>query len=106
MSFTFIDKPTFLKEEGAVNTNIGETAQLHCKFESNPKPSHVHWYKVGGSANHERIHDTEKHKLKNDFSKDGGVSKTTLEIRKVDQQDLHEYACEVQVRVLVIFDVH
>ncbi|XP_063709527.1 neurotrimin-like isoform X2 [Culicoides brevitarsis] len=89
-------KPAFLKEENAVNTAFGETAQLHCKFEANPEPQHVHWYKVEGAQGNERIHDTEKHTIKNHFSKDGGVSTTTLVIHNINQQDLHEYTCQVE----------
>uniref|UniRef100_A0A336MF68 CSON015086 protein n=1 Tax=Culicoides sonorensis TaxID=179676 RepID=A0A336MF68_CULSO len=89
-------KPQFLKEETAVNTNIDETAELHCKFESNPKPEHVHWYKNEGSAKHERIHESDKYKIRNHYDQHGGVSTTTLEIRRIDQQDLNEYTCEVQ----------
>lgn len=91
-----------MREETAVNTNTDETTELHCKFESNPEPTHVHWYKVHGDSNHERIHDNEKYKIKNNYhNKHNGYSTTTLEIRKVDQQDLVEYTCEVQVSVIL-----
>lgn len=89
---SFTDKPEFLKAEDHVNTGIGYDAELHCVFESNPAPMHVHWYKV---SPRERIHEGDKYRIINDFDKKER-SRTSLQIKDVNQQDLIRYSCEVE----------
>lgn len=81
-------------------------AELHCVFEANPAPTHVHWYKPTG----ERIHENDKYKIINDFDKKDR-SRTSLQVKDVDQNDLVRYTCEVEnilgkSRSNVILDMH
>lgn len=75
-----------------VNTIIGDTAELHCSYNTSTA-GHITWRKNGNEV---PTNDVSKYGLHTEQRHPAGQFRSTLIVKNVQKEDLGDYSCDVR----------